>query len=134
MPKEISDYLNKMGARIPKIKPGKATIEYLTKVQASTRFWGMSVLCLIKPILWELYTIYNLSEVLMLFNETIIHTSSSFSYNENIAGGLLLSTLATTSSILDHYLRSINLGFSISFTSVLIIVSTLLQALLFTSI
>lgn len=41
MPKEIADYLNKMGARIPNIKPGKATIEYLSKVQASTRFWGM---------------------------------------------------------------------------------------------
>ncbi|KAL1825933.1 hypothetical protein ACET3Z_012711 [Daucus carota] len=81
MPKEISDYLNKMGARIPKIKPGKATIEYLTKVQASTRFWG----------------------------------------------GLLLATLATTSSILDHYLRSINLGFSISFTSVLIIVGSIIE-------
>ncbi|KAK2990496.1 hypothetical protein RJ640_019776 [Escallonia rubra] len=39
MPKEIADYLNKMGARIPNIKPGKATIEYLTKIQASTRFW-----------------------------------------------------------------------------------------------
>lgn len=41
MPKEIADYLNKMGARIPNIKPGKATVEYLTKIQASTRFWGM---------------------------------------------------------------------------------------------
>lgn len=41
LPKEIADYLNKMGARIPNIKPGKATIEYLTKVQASTRFWGI---------------------------------------------------------------------------------------------
>lgn len=41
MPKEIADYLNKMGARIPNIKPGKATIEYLTQVQASTRFWGI---------------------------------------------------------------------------------------------
>lgn len=41
LPKEIADYLNKMGARIPNIKPGKATIEYLTKIQASTRFWGM---------------------------------------------------------------------------------------------
>ncbi|MED6176226.1 Preprotein translocase subunit scy2, chloroplastic [Stylosanthes scabra] len=40
---EIADYLNKMGARVPNIKPGKATIEYLTKVQASTRFWGLSV-------------------------------------------------------------------------------------------
>lgn len=44
MPKEIADYLNKMGARIPKIKPGKATIEYLTKIQASTRFWGTVLL------------------------------------------------------------------------------------------
>lgn len=40
LPKEISDYMTKMGARIPNIKPGKATIDYLTKVQASTRFWG----------------------------------------------------------------------------------------------
>ncbi|KAF3547260.1 hypothetical protein DY000_02001669 [Brassica cretica] len=77
LPKEIADYLNKMGARIPNIKPGKATIEYLTKIQASTRFWG----------------------------------------------GLLLSFLATSSSVLDHYLRSINQGFSIGFTSVLIIAS-----------
>ncbi|KAK3023109.1 hypothetical protein RJ639_043124, partial [Escallonia herrerae] len=75
MPKEIADYLNKMGARIPNIKPGKATIEYLTKIQASTRLWG----------------------------------------------GLLLTILATTSTILDHYLRRINEGFSIGFTSVLII-------------
>ncbi|CAF1699700.1 unnamed protein product [Brassica oleracea] len=79
LPKEIADYLNKMGARIPNIKPGKATIEYLTKIQASTRFWG----------------------------------------------GLLLSFLATSSSVLDHYLRSINQGFSIGFTSVLIIASVL---------
>lgn len=40
MPKEIAEYLNKIGARIPNIKPGKATVEYLTKIQASTRFWG----------------------------------------------------------------------------------------------
>ncbi|XP_023553756.1 preprotein translocase subunit SCY2, chloroplastic [Cucurbita pepo subsp. pepo] len=81
LPKEISDYLNKMGARIPNIKPGKATIEYLTKIQASTRFWG----------------------------------------------GLLLSFLATTSSLLDHYLRSINAGFAIGFTSVLIIVGSIIE-------
>ncbi|XP_027160016.1 preprotein translocase subunit SCY2, chloroplastic [Coffea eugenioides] len=81
MPKEIADYLNKMGARIPHIKPGKATIEYLTKVQASTRFWG----------------------------------------------GLLLSILATTSTILDHYLRRINEGFAIGFTSVLIIVGSIIE-------
>ncbi|GAV89495.1 SecY domain-containing protein, partial [Cephalotus follicularis] len=67
MPKEIADYLNKMGARIPDIKPGKATIEYLTRIQASTRFWG----------------------------------------------GVMLSFLATTSTILDHYLRRVNEGFAI---------------------
>lgn len=44
LPKEIADYLNKMGARIPHVKPGKATIEYLTKIQASTRFWGIFLL------------------------------------------------------------------------------------------
>ncbi|KAL3626096.1 Preprotein translocase subunit scy2, chloroplastic [Castilleja foliolosa] len=81
MPKEIADYLNKMGARIPKTKPGKATIEYLTKIQASTRFWG----------------------------------------------GILLSVLATTSTILDHNLRRINEGFSIGFTSVLIIVGSIIE-------
>ncbi|KAJ7977417.1 preprotein translocase subunit SCY2, chloroplastic-like [Quillaja saponaria] len=81
LPKEIADYLNKMGARIPNIKPGRATIEYLTKIQASTRFWG----------------------------------------------GLLLSILATTSSILDHYLRRVNAGFAIGFTSVLIIVGSIIE-------
>ncbi|XP_050236218.1 preprotein translocase subunit SCY2, chloroplastic isoform X2 [Mercurialis annua] len=81
LPKEIADYLNKMGARIPNVKPGKATIEYLTKIQASTRFWG----------------------------------------------GLLLSILATTSTILDHNLRQINEGFSIGFTSVLIIVGSIID-------
>ncbi|XP_058738023.1 preprotein translocase subunit SCY2, chloroplastic [Vicia villosa] len=81
LPKEIADYLNKMGARIPNVKPGKATIEYLTKVQASTRFWG----------------------------------------------GLLLSILATTSSVLDHYLRRKNAGFAIGFTSILIIVGSIIE-------
>lgn len=81
MPKEIADYLNKIGARIPSIKPGKATIAYLTKIQASTRFWG----------------------------------------------GLLLSVLATTSMILDHYLRCINEGYAIGLTSVLIIVGSIIE-------
>ncbi|XP_078178713.1 secY protein transport family protein isoform X2 [Carex rostrata] len=67
LPKEIADYMTKIEARIPQIKPGRATVDYLTKVQASTRFWG----------------------------------------------GLLLSLLATSSTILDHYLRSINEGFAI---------------------
>ncbi|XP_072959922.1 preprotein translocase subunit SCY2, chloroplastic isoform X1 [Typha angustifolia] len=81
LPKEISDYMTKMGARIPKIKPGKATIDYLTNIQASTRFWG----------------------------------------------GLLLSLLATSSTLLDHYLRRINEGFAVGFTSVLIIVGSIIE-------
>jgi hypothetical protein len=48
----------------------------------------------------------------------------SFSlYLSCISGGLLLSLLATSSLLLDRYLRQINEGFSIGFTSVLIIVS-----------
>ncbi|KAB8099329.1 hypothetical protein EE612_029329 [Oryza sativa] len=81
LPKEISDYLNKMSARVPKIKPGRATVEYLTKIQTSTRFWG----------------------------------------------GILLSLLATSSLLLDRYLRQINEGFSIGFTSVLIIVGSIIE-------
>ncbi|KAG9457946.1 hypothetical protein H6P81_002454 [Aristolochia fimbriata] len=81
LPKEIADYMTKMGARIPNIKPGRATVEYLTKIQASTRFWG----------------------------------------------GLLLSALATSSTILDHYLRRVNEGFSIGFTSILIIVGSIIE-------
>ncbi|KAL6619282.1 hypothetical protein ACP70R_034421 [Stipagrostis hirtigluma subsp. patula] len=81
LPKEISDYLNKMSARIPRIKPGRATVDYLTKVQTSTRFWG----------------------------------------------GILLSLLATSSLLLDRYLRQINEGFSIGFTSVLIIVGSIIE-------
>lgn len=81
LPKEISDYLNKMSARVPRIKPGRATVDYLTKIQTSTRFWG----------------------------------------------GLLLSLLATSSLLLDRYLRHINEGFSIGFTSVLIIVGSIIE-------
>ncbi|GMH26028.1 hypothetical protein Nepgr_027871 [Nepenthes gracilis] len=81
MPKEIAEYLNKMGARIPGIKPGKATVVYLTEIQASTRFWG----------------------------------------------GVLLSILATSSTILDHQLRRINESFAIGFTSVLIIVGSIIE-------
>ncbi|KAL6842199.1 hypothetical protein ACP4OV_027962 [Aristida adscensionis] len=81
LPKEISDYLNKMSARVPRIKPGRATVDYLAKIQTSTRFWG----------------------------------------------GILLSLLATSSLLLDQYLRQINEGFSIGFTSVLIIVGSIIE-------
>lgn len=113
MPKEIADYLNKMGARIPQVKPGKATIEYLTKIQASTRFWGKILSA------FSMHAIYLLS--------LSVHFSSLTYYGNYSAGGLLLSVLATTSTILDHYLRRINEGFSIGFTSILIIVSSLLS-------
>ncbi|KAH0882890.1 hypothetical protein HID58_058986 [Brassica napus] len=57
LPKEIADYLNKMGARIPNIKPGKATIEYLTKIQASTRFWDKAKLSLLHSF-WQQHLVY----------------------------------------------------------------------------
>ncbi|KAK8960532.1 hypothetical protein KSP40_PGU021819 [Platanthera guangdongensis] len=81
LPKVISDYLTNMGAWIPNIKPGKATIEYLTKIQASICFLG----------------------------------------------GVLLSILATSSSMLDHNLRRVNENFSVGFTSVLIIVGLIIE-------
>lgn len=121
MPKEIADYLNKMGARIPNIKPGKATIEYLTKIQASTRFWGILPWhILLTKILFMNPFFFLLCMGCFSFFSTL------FFYGGNYAGGLMLSILATTSTIADHYLRHINEGFSIGFTSVLIIVSSLL--------
>ncbi|KAJ8421815.1 hypothetical protein Cgig2_022689 [Carnegiea gigantea] len=111
MPKEIAEYLNKMGARIPNIKPGKGTIEYLTRIQASTRFWGMLPRLLFNCLLFILS----------------LDVSSRLSFaHECDAGGLLLCILATSSSMLDHYLRRINENFAIGFTSVLIIVSMML--------
>eukprot|EP00250_Pteridium_aquilinum_P008364 c17890_g1_i1 orf=92-1885(+) len=47
LPVEVNQYLMKIGARIPGIKPGHQTVEYLTKVQASTRFWGGLMLSLL---------------------------------------------------------------------------------------
>jgi hypothetical protein len=81
LPKEISNYMIQMGARVPNIEPGCFTTENSTKVQASTGFWG----------------------------------------------GLLLSLLATLSTSMDHQFRHINEGFSIGFTSVLIIVGSIIE-------
>lgn len=120
MPKEISDYLNKMGARIPNIKPGKATIEYLTKIQASTRFWGIFFLQELCHWQFQLYSVLIPVVHLNFFN---LVSGFWLFFCGHCTGGLLLSALATTSSILDHYLRGINAGFAIGFTSVLIIVS-----------
>lgn len=47
IPVEVNQYLMKIGARIPGIKPGHQTVDYLTKVQASTRFWGGLMLSLL---------------------------------------------------------------------------------------
>lgn len=49
-PKEIAKYMLKIGARIPKVKPGRQTIEHLNKVQASTRFWGGLLLGLLVTV------------------------------------------------------------------------------------
>lgn len=119
-PKEISDYLNKMGARVPNIKPGKATIKYLTKIQASTRFWGMSDQMLLLKLFYDYLSRKNYAVFLLVLSLSFISLRLSY---KNSAGGLLLCFLATSSSILDHYLRRINEGFAIGFTSVLIIVS-----------
>ncbi|BBN00232.1 preprotein translocase subunit SecY [Marchantia polymorpha subsp. ruderalis] len=80
-PKEVADYMMKIGARIPNIKPGRRTIEYLSKVQASTRFWG----------------------------------------------GLLLALLATVSTLVDYRFRSLHQGGTIGFTSMLIIVGSIVE-------
>lgn len=81
LPKEISDYMMKMGARIPNIKPGQASMDYLAKIQASTRFWG----------------------------------------------GLLLSLLATLSTFLDNHFQIFDQRLPIGFTSVLIIVGSIIE-------
>jgi hypothetical protein len=104
--------MTRMEARIPKIKPGKATVDYLTKIQASTRFWGTNKFQLLLLVQIIICIIFPLTITLCIF-----------------VGGLLLSLLATSSTILDHYLRGINEGFAIGFTSVLIIVSSYLISL-----
>ncbi|CAK9227034.1 unnamed protein product [Sphagnum troendelagicum] len=80
-PKEVTEYMMKTGARIPDIKPGRQTIEYLRKIQSSTRFWG----------------------------------------------GLLLALLATVSTVVDYRFRAVHQGGSIGFTSMLIIVGSIIE-------
>lgn len=62
----------------------------------------------------------------------MLSLSLSLGCGDYFAGGVLLSVLATISTVLDHYLRSINEGFSIGFTSILIIVSSLFSGMAFT--
>lgn len=137
MPKEIAEYLNKIGARIPSIKPGKATVEYLSKIQASTRFWGMFCcqgyglifLYLTLPFTYCISLILSRYLVHLPFHVSSCVSSLNWFFCEQL-GGLLLSFLATGSSILDHYLRRINDSYAIGFTSVLIIVSLMILHLL----
>lgn len=39
-PKEVAEYILKVGARVPGVRPGDATVAYLRETQAGARFWG----------------------------------------------------------------------------------------------
>jgi preprotein translocase subunit SecY len=39
-PKEVSEYLVKIGARIPDVRPGEATVAHLAAMQSGARFFG----------------------------------------------------------------------------------------------
>ena len=39
-PKEVSEYMVKIGARVPNVRPGEKTIEYLGELQSGSRFFG----------------------------------------------------------------------------------------------
>jgi preprotein translocase subunit SecY len=39
-PQDISEYIMKIGARVPGVRPGTQTIEYFRRVQAGSRFFG----------------------------------------------------------------------------------------------
>ena len=40
MPKEIAEYMVKVGARVPGVRPGNATVEYFRETQSRARFAG----------------------------------------------------------------------------------------------
>ncbi|GBG77926.1 hypothetical protein CBR_g25857 [Chara braunii] len=81
LPKEMAEYLTKIGARVPGVRPGVATIKHLGFVHASARFWG----------------------------------------------GLLLALLTTVSGLVDQRYRAKYPGLTIGFTSMLIIVGSIIQ-------
>ena len=39
-PREVAEYILKVGARIPGVRPGEGTVRYLRETQAGARFWG----------------------------------------------------------------------------------------------
>jgi preprotein translocase subunit SecY len=79
-PKDVSEYMVKIGARIPEVRPGEATVRYLTTLQNGSRFFG----------------------------------------------GLLLGIVAVACTMMDQWMKA-TVGISVGFTSMLIVVSTILQ-------
>ena len=79
-PKDVSEYMVKIGARIPELRPGEATVRYLTTLQNGSRFFG----------------------------------------------GLLLGIVAVACTMMDQWMKA-TVGISVGFTSMLIVVSTILQ-------
>ena len=43
-PKEVSEYMTKIGARVPEVRPGEQTARYLEQLQQGSRFFGGLVL------------------------------------------------------------------------------------------
>ncbi|EFJ37667.1 hypothetical protein SELMODRAFT_74191 [Selaginella moellendorffii] len=48
--KDISEYINRIGAKIADVKPGRSTVEFLRKVQTSARTWGGFLLALLVTV------------------------------------------------------------------------------------
>jgi preprotein translocase subunit SecY len=49
-PQDISEYIMKIGARVPGIRPGTKTVEFFSRVQAGARFFGGILLATIATI------------------------------------------------------------------------------------
>jgi preprotein translocase subunit SecY len=49
-PQDISEYIMKIGARVPGVRPGTQTIEYFRRVQAGARFFGGILLATIATV------------------------------------------------------------------------------------
>lgn len=79
-PKDVSEYMVKIGARIPDVRPGEATVRYLSELQSGSRFFG----------------------------------------------GLLLGIVAVACTMMDQWMKA-TVGITVGFTSMLIVVSTILQ-------
>lgn len=43
-PREINEYMVKIGARVPHVRPGARSIEYFRRIQNGARFWGGTLL------------------------------------------------------------------------------------------